>query len=800
MADYNEEESPKEDDSDKDILEDAKKYLKECVDEEASERSKMMDDLRFCTLDQWPPEVRKERENDLENGPRPCLTIDKINQYIVQVSNDMKQGKPGINVRPQDDQADVDTAKVLKGLIRNIEDQSNADIAYGVAGESACKIGMGYFRITTEYVSEDSFDQDIFIKPIPNTFSTYLGPHIMPDGSDAKYGFIMEHLPVETFKEQYPGKKWKDEEFDDLGESFAYWKTKDTVTVVEYFCIEETPNTIHYLADGTTISDGDYSNWPEEAGAKPTSVDQRTTTKKKVKWAKLTGAEVLDKRDLPGKYIPIVEVVGRESHIEGKRILWGLVRPAKDSLRMYNYFASTITEKMGLAPKAPFVGAKGQFEGLEDKWKKANRTNYAYLEYNPIDVNGNALPRPERQGPTPMEAALLHQMQVIEHDVQTSLGMFKAAVGETESQQSGRALLALQRESDTGTYHFGANLGISIRHCGRIILDWIPTYYDTKRIVRILGEDGTVQTAHLDPSQQQAKTEIKDESGAIQRVIHNPLLGKYDVSITVGPSYNTKRMEAAATLTEVVKTQPQLMPLIGDLLFRSLDFPYSDQIAERMKKMLPPPLQDQANPEQQVMVLTQKVQQMGQVIQQLGQENQQLKSGAQVKMMDIQATAAADAEAHKLKLAQANDEMNLKQQQAQKDAEFQVWEARLKAATAIEVAEINSKTSLTQAALQAETDANIELSKAMTAEPGQENVTGTDKKATVKPLDKIGKMHSDHMQKMTEMMGVMGQAINQHAQNHQQVMEHLTKTKTIRLGGVSRSGDGSINGASATVQ
>ena len=195
--------------SDEDILRYAREGLKACIDEESIERAKMRDDLRFATLDQWPVEIRNEREGDIENGPRPCLTIDKYSQYRTQVVNDMRQGKPGINVRPQDDNADIETAKILKGLVRNIEDQSNADIAYATAGESAAKIGLGYFRITTEYVSPDSFDQDIFIQPLPNTFAVYLGPHIMPDGSDAKHGFIVESMPLEKFKEMYPKAKYK---------------------------------------------------------------------------------------------------------------------------------------------------------------------------------------------------------------------------------------------------------------------------------------------------------------------------------------------------------------------------------------------------------------------------------------------------------------------------------------------------------------------------------------------------------------------------------------------------------------
>ena len=771
--------------ADSKILEAARTHLKECVEAESTERAKMLDDLRFCTLDQWPADIRKERENDLENGPRPCLTIDKINQYIVQVVNDLRQGKPGINVRPQDDQSDVETAKILKGLIRNIEDQSNADIAYATAGESACKIGLGYWRITTEYVSEDSFDQEIFIRSIPNTFSVYLGRHTQPDGSDAQRAYIVETMALEDFKTEYPKAKYKPAEFEGIGDTLSYWRTDETVTVVEEFTIEHTLEELLFLADGTTISRADYDKWPEDvAGAKPTIQNERTNTKHALKWRKLTGVEVLEKRDLPGKYIPIVEVIGRESHIEGKRILWGLVRPAKDSLRMFNYWASTLTEKMALAPKTPFVGAKGQFEGMEERWKKANRVNFSYLEYNAIDVNGNAIPAPQRQGATPIEAAYMNYMRVIEHDVQTALGMFKAAIGETESQQSGRAILALQRESDTGTYHFGANLGVSIRHTGRIIVDMIPHYYDTRRIVRILGEDGEVSTAQIDPAQIEARRQIQTPNGL--QNIYNPGVGKYDVAITVGPSYNTKRMEAAATLTEVVKSQPQMMPLIGDLLFRSLDFPYSDQIAQRLKKMLPPALRDDEGAPvppkamAQIAQLTQGAQALKLKLDETMQENQQLKAKSAEGMAKVQVQSQ-----------EAQAELALQKQK--QDGELQL--AREKAE-----AEIALKRAV------AEADYEIEQRKLAQANEQQTKKLEFDQKCRAedtqhKTLDVVPQVVEMITGQFTKALEGITQNLSAQSELNRGILQAIAnpKPKTISLKGIQHNQDGSISGASATV-
>lgn len=675
---------------DEKILLAARKHLKTCVEEEESERRAMMDDLKFCTLDQWPADVRRERENDNENGSRPCLTIDKINQYIVQVVNDMRQGKPGIVVRPQDDAGDPETAKIIKGMIRNIEDQSNADIPYYMAGESATKIGLGFFRITTEYVSDDSFDQEIFIRPIPNTFSVYLGRHVMPDGSDAKRGFIVEVMPIEKFKTMYPKAKHDIDQWEGLQDNVGYWRTSETVTVVEYFYLERIEQELYFLADGTTISKADYEKWPDEMGEPPAIQDRRAGSKEQLRYQKMTGVEVLEKRDLPMKWIPIVEVIGRESTVDGQRMLWGLVRPAKDSLRMYNYFASTITEKMALAPKAPFIGAKGQFKSMESRWQNANRKNYSYLEYDPIEINGNAVPSPQRQGAIPMETALANQLQIIEHDVQTSLGIFKAGIGESESQQSGKAILALQRESDTGVYHFGANLGMSIRHAGRIIVDMIPHYYDTKRIVRILGEDGTLETAQIDPDQEQAYTQRQTADGGMQSVF-NPSVGKYDVSVDVGPSYNTKRMETAAVLTEIIKASPETFAIVGDVLFRSLDFPQSDLIAERLKRMMPPQAQEQGQPvspeaQAQIQQMGEQLQAAEQTMQAMQGEIQKLESGVESDMAKVEATREAkmaelalerEVQAEKLDLARKESEAKIELARAEAEAEYDIEQRKL---------------------------------------------------------------------------------------------------------------------------
>jgi len=680
--DMEENEKSEEKDSKQELLKEILANIQIDIDADVDNRKLMLDDLKFCTLDQWPEELRNARENDI-NGARPCLTIDKINQYITQVVNDMRQNKPAIKMRPADDESDVETAKIHQGLVRHIEYKSSATIAYETAGEWAVKTGRGYFRIVTEYL-DGTFDQEPRIKPIQDAFSVWMGPHVMPDGSDAERATIISQVTEEEFKRKYPKAKWQTSEFESLGDSQSTWRDENTISVAEHFYTEYEDVELLFLKDGTVVDKDKYD------GSEENIKDRRTESRKKIKWVKLTGAEILQEQDWAGKYIPVIEVIGKSSFVEGKQVLWGLVRPAKDNLRMYNYWASAITEKIGLSPKAPFVGAKGQFEGLEEQWKSANRENRAYLEYNPIDVNGNAIPRPERVQPSQMESAMVQMMAMIENDVRGSLGMYKASVGDSASQQSGKALLTLQRESDTGTFHFSDNLAYSICHAGRILLDINPKIYDTKRIIRILGDDDKPKIVKIDPKQPEASRTINTSSG-IQN-IYNLGVGDYDVSVTVGPSYNTKRMEAAQVFSELGRsaTDPASAAVLNYLAIKNADITSSDEAVTMLKALLPPQVQSvedgQAPIPPQVMQKIQQMQmqeqQMQEVLQKLQQENQQLKAGSMEAQMKIQASSQESS--MKLQAKQQESAAELQLKAVMQEEELKLERERVMAMIALE--------------------------------------------------------------------------------------------------------------------
>lgn len=610
----------------------------------SDDRKRYVDDVKFAHGDQWAEAERKAREKD----GRPCLTVDKLNQYVKQVVNDSRQNRPGIKVRPVDSGADVDTAEILQGLIRHIEDRSNADTAYDTALESAVKGGFGFFRILREYAGQNTFNQELCFKRIRNPLTVLYDPDCQePDGSDAKRVFLWEDIEKDEFEATYPDAEAVD--WDSIDKDVATWYEGEKVRVSECYWIEHESKTMHMLADGTVVSDQELQEAIAEGITPPQIIDTREMDVRVVKWAKFNGKEYLDgPKTEPGQWIPVVPVWGNEADIEGKVIHTGMIHPAKDAQRLYNYSRTASAER--LAKPGVYVAADGQIEGYESDWDGSDR-NVSVKRYSPQDINGTPLP-PPRYDVTDIPQALVHDMQVSEHDIQGALGMYNASLGEKSNEKSGKAIIARQREGDMANFHYHDNLARAIRHAGRILVDLIPKVYDTKRVVRILGLNGDSDMVEIDPELPVAKQQIGAKS------IYNLGLGEYDVSVSVGPSYTTQRQEAAEAMAQMFQGNPQLMGVIGDLFFRNQDWPGADDIADRLKLMLPPPIQQaekakgQENPElqQAVQQITQQAQQAMQqkdmqlqqvvkVAQELEQKVKQLEADRQTQMAELQLKA-----------------------------------------------------------------------------------------------------------------------------------------------------------------
>jgi len=562
-------------------------------------REDELDDLRFYAGSpdnqwQWPADVLQTRgavQGQTINA-RPCLTINKLPQHVHQVTNEQRMNRPGIKVIPADDKADVDVADVFNGVIRHIEYISDADVAYDTACENQVSYGEGYIRLLTEYCDEKTFDQDIKIGRIRNSFSVYMDPMIQdPTGADARWCFITEDLTKAEYERMYPDAA-PISTLMSLGvgdQSIAQWIGENTIRIAEYFYIEYEKQTLNLYPGNQTA----FTGTPEDKAlrmmfGKP--IRTREADRKKVKWCKINGYDILEEREWAGAFIPVVRVVGNEFEVDGQMYVSGLVRNAKDAQRMYNYWVSQEAEMLALAPKAPFIGYGGQFEGYEQQWKTANTNNWPYLEVNPdvTDGQGAVLPLPQRAQPPMASSGLLQAKAGAAEDIKSATGQYNASLGMTSNERSGKAILARQREGDIGTYHYVDNLARAIRHIGRQLVDLIPKIYDTERIARIIGEDGEPSTVKMNPMQEEPVKRIVDQEGVLIEKIYNPAVGKYDVRVITGPGYATKRQEALESMAQLLQGNPQLWQVAGDLFVKNMDWPGAQDLAKRFKKTIDP--------------------------------------------------------------------------------------------------------------------------------------------------------------------------------------------------------------------
>lgn len=597
--------------SDDDILRDAQARLELASEAETEIRKHALNDLEFLSGDQWPKDIQQER--DREN--RPCLTINRLPQLAQQVTNDQRQNRPAIKVHAVGDGAKEETADVFQGMIRHIEYVSDAENAYDTAFEAAVESSRGFFRILSEYSDPESFDQEVKIGLIKNALSVFFDPYSqMPDGSDAKWAFIVEDLSPEEYKAQYPNSELasSDMAWDAIGSQAPGWIKEKQARVAEYFYIEMREETLHLLSTGEVVKAEDLQSRldavPRDALNNPTldvrPVKTRTTKIPVVNWCKLNGIEILDRGVCPGRYIPVIPVYGKDRTINGKRVLESLIRHAKDPQRMLNYWKSAETETIALAPKAPYIAAEGQIEGYKEIWEDANRRNLSVLPYKPSSIAGTPVPPPQRQNSEPAVQAITQAGMGAGEDIKSTTGVYDAGVGNDSSEISGAAIQKRATQVQTANFHFADNMKRSMKHGGRILLDWIPAYYDTARAQRIIGDDGTHSIVKINQPYQ-------DESGQTKH--HNLTIGKYDVTIDTGPSFQTKRQEAAAGMLDLSKSAPQIWQLAGDILVKNMDWPGAEELSERLKLALPPQLQNDGKQPQvppQAMALIQQQHQM----------------------------------------------------------------------------------------------------------------------------------------------------------------------------------------------
>ena len=623
-----------------------KAYLVECARErfvqalsaESEWRERALDDQKFAHGDQWHPALLQARRG------RQSLVIDRAGTPLRQIVNEGRQNRLGITVSPVGNGATVETANTIKGLVRNIEVQSHGDIAYTTARQNAVTMGRGYVRVLPVYLDDFSFQQELRIFPVRNTFSVYLDPsHTMPDASDINWCLIIERLSRSAYEEQHGKLPVESSAWAGTGDT---WISLDEVQVAEYWFREWHPLELVQLDDGTVRPVTRL-----EAGDTERIVERRTARVPQVWMAKINGYEVLQQTRWQGRYIPLAQLPGEIWDIEGEIDYQGVVRRLKDPQRQYNYWESAKAEMIALAPKSPFIAAAQQIEGYQQFWATANTQPHAYLPYQPVVVGGQLLPPPQRSSVEPPVQAMVQGSAQAADEIKAITGYYDPALGQVSPDQSGVAIGKRQQATNTASYHFVDNERWCIRHIGRILVDAIPFYYKGERVERIIGDDGRGQQVQLN------KPHVDPNTG--QEALYDVTVGRYDVAVDAGPSFATKRQEATDKLGMLLSAAPDLMRVFGDDYLEALDVDMSNHMAERMRRTMPPALlQGEPGAEKYV-----AAQEQLQQLEQLPQLQQQLQeSQRQLQTMNAQVES----------LSQTNQQLTMAQMNKQREQDIEM--------------------------------------------------------------------------------------------------------------------------------
>ena len=630
---------------DKEILSIAFDRYKKAEEGWRDVRDKALKDEEFAIGNQWPQDILRKREVE----KRPAITINKIPSYIRQITNEMRQNKPSCKVYPVDDKGDIDTAKVLQGMIRNIEYSSNADIAYVKAGEGAVRKSFGWFRLLSDYVSPESFDQELRIESVDNDFNVLIDPNSNKiDGSDMNFAFIFDDIAKDEFAAQYPDVEVASTSFGNLNGIVSSWISEKTIRVAEYFYKESKRIKVFLVKapheDKLISMSEEIYNKNLEKGVKLEILKTREALKPVIKWCKIAGDKIIEKKDWAGSYIPLYPVYGARINVNGRLEIESVHRHSQDSQRMVNYMASNEAEAIALSPKAPWIVPEEAIPPeYQDIWRTANSESHAFLPYKHVDENGNPIPAPQRNIFNPAVQAITNARMMANDDIKATTGIFDASLGAKAQETSGIAIQRRNAQSQVSNYHFQDNLAKAIQHCGRCMVELIPVIYDNARIARIIGEDGHQDLVPINQ-------EFQDGG---ESKMHNLSYGKYDVVVEVGPSYETKRQEAAANMIDMVGHYPQLMQVAGDLLIKNMDWPQADELAERFKKTLPAGLAENDKDQKQIPPEAQ------QLLVQLQSQNQQLSMQLQQATTVIQTKSVELESKERIEMAKLQQQLTI---------------------------------------------------------------------------------------------------------------------------------------------
>lgn len=533
-------------------------------------REAAQEDLRFAAGEQWPDHIKAKREA----AGKPVMTINRIPAFVSVIVGNRRMNEAAVKILPADG-GTKEGARIRQGLIRAIEQTSKATDVYNTAHTNQVICGDGAWQIVLDYADNDVFVQEPKIEAIPDALAVVWDHQsIECTGRDARHVFVEETLTKDEFQQAYPDAKLSS--FDMVGSwptdvRRMGWYKDESYRVVSYWRMRSTLRTLALMQGNKVV---DVTEVPQSEWM-PFAIRHPQTGRPYVRRAPrvyaeqyiTNGVELLEgPYHLPIDRVPVFRALGWDIFAAGQRQRWGLVRFLKDPLRMHNFWRSVIVEKIMLAPKNVWLAGASAVEGRESSFRSSVYSDDPLLVYN--DEAGTA---PTRIDPANIESAMLNEANITIQDVKDVSNLHEASLGMPSNEVSNVAIQSRQRIGETGTVLYQDNLNSAIEETGRVLNAIIPYVYDTVRTVRIVGDEDMPSIV-----------DINGDNGV------DVTAGKYFVTVTTGPSFATKRVEAQDSMLNMINAMPQTMTIAADKIIEAQDWPGADEIARRIRTQLPP--------------------------------------------------------------------------------------------------------------------------------------------------------------------------------------------------------------------
>ena len=543
--------------------------ITEVQDSEQDQREMVEEQKNFILLKdgQWD-----EHTVRLMDG-RYRGTFDQVSPILDQISGELDDSQFAISVSPAGGGSSEDTAEVYAGMIRNIENISDASQIYSQVGKSLVMAGLDGSDIVQEHLNANTFDQDLIFKPVSDWYKSvwFDLASIKQDKSDAKWAVKLRTMPRADYDKKFPdgagisiGDNTTTREADNKFESVVvgkiYYKKPIDIELVK-------------MTSGAIYEkDKEFLKIQDELALTGEVVTDERTRKSWRIWTRLLdGSDWLtEAQETVFSFVPLVPAYGNYSILDTKNIYFGKTLKLMDAQRGLNFAMSSETEEVAMSPPPFIMMTREQAAGND--YSRMNIDRKAVRFFNHVD---NQLP-PQQMGGKMPNPGLQNSLANFQQLLQKTGNMDDPSMGQNPGLQSGSAISQLVTQSNNGNVQWAKAMEIGICHAYRICIDAIPRIYDGARQQRILGEDGVTKTVQLN-----IKTFDEETRKFIE--INDLTKGAYDVSCSMGAKFKNQQDKASAEMISLLQIDPTAIDLSRDILYKNQTWPGAKIVAARAR-------------------------------------------------------------------------------------------------------------------------------------------------------------------------------------------------------------------------